>query len=298
MFPTFRRRYLGYARALAYLATNMTNEATEEPKGGPRKAEPGLRVLERFLPFLWPKGEPGLKLRVVAVAAAGPGLDRRHHARHAARLRRRGQPDDRRHGARRRGRHRPGLRLCGGALRRRAHGQSAQRRLRAGRPGRDAAARRDHLPPPPQSLAALPPRAAHRRGHQDRRARHQEHRHDALFPPLQHRADHPPARHRAGPVLGEVRPRPGRRDRDDGRGLYPLHADGHRLADQAARPDERSRHRRGGARGRQPAQLRDGQIFRRRGARGGSATAAPSAAMPTPRSRTRPASPGSISASR
>jgi len=39
----------------------MTNQATELP----RKAEPGLRVLERFLPFLWPKGEPGLKLRVV-----------------------------------------------------------------------------------------------------------------------------------------------------------------------------------------------------------------------------------------
>jgi ATP-binding cassette, subfamily B, heavy metal transporter len=44
---------------------NMTNQATEVPKGGPRKAEPGLKVLERFLPFLWPKGEPGLKLRVV-----------------------------------------------------------------------------------------------------------------------------------------------------------------------------------------------------------------------------------------
>jgi ABC-type transport system involved in Fe-S cluster assembly fused permease/ATPase subunit len=43
----------------------MTNQATEGPREGPRKAEPGLRVLERFLPFLWPKGEPGLKLRVV-----------------------------------------------------------------------------------------------------------------------------------------------------------------------------------------------------------------------------------------
>jgi ABC-type transport system involved in Fe-S cluster assembly fused permease/ATPase subunit len=43
----------------------MTNDATEGPRGGPRKAEPGLRVLRRFVPFLWPKGEPGLKLRVV-----------------------------------------------------------------------------------------------------------------------------------------------------------------------------------------------------------------------------------------
>ncbi|HVQ07182.1 MAG TPA: ABC transporter ATP-binding protein/permease [Allosphingosinicella sp.] len=43
----------------------MTNQATEAPRVGPRKAEPGLKVLERFLPFLWPKGAPGLKLRVL-----------------------------------------------------------------------------------------------------------------------------------------------------------------------------------------------------------------------------------------
>jgi len=43
----------------------MANEATEQPKDRPRKAEPGLKVLERFLPYLWPKGEPGLKLRVL-----------------------------------------------------------------------------------------------------------------------------------------------------------------------------------------------------------------------------------------
>ncbi len=43
----------------------MANQATEGPTEGPRKAEPGLKVLERFLPYLWPKGEPRLKLRVV-----------------------------------------------------------------------------------------------------------------------------------------------------------------------------------------------------------------------------------------
>ena len=48
----------------------------------------------------------------------------------------------------------------------------------------------------------------------------------------------------------------------------------------------------------QPAQLRDGQIFRRRGARGGALRPRGRAAMPMPRSRTRPASPGSMSASR
>jgi ATP-binding cassette subfamily B protein len=38
-------------------------------------------------------------------------------------------------------------------------------------------------------LAALPPRTPHRRRYQGGRARHQEHRHDALFPAVQHRAD-------------------------------------------------------------------------------------------------------------
>ena len=52
--------------------------------------------------------------------------------------------------------------------------------------------------------------------------------------------------------------------------------------------DERPRHRRGGARGRQPAELRDGQIFRRRGPRGGALRPRGRAATPTPRSRTRP----------
>jgi hypothetical protein len=44
----------------------------------------------------------------------------------------------------------------------------------------------EHLHAP---VAALPSRAADGRGHQGGRARHQEHRHDALFPAVQHRAD-------------------------------------------------------------------------------------------------------------
>jgi ATP-binding cassette subfamily B protein len=39
----------------------MTDAATEPP----RRAEPGLKVLRRFLPYLWPAGEPALKARVL-----------------------------------------------------------------------------------------------------------------------------------------------------------------------------------------------------------------------------------------
>jgi ATP-binding cassette subfamily B protein len=39
----------------------MTNRATETEKG----REPGFAALRRFLPYLWPAGEPGLKARVV-----------------------------------------------------------------------------------------------------------------------------------------------------------------------------------------------------------------------------------------
>jgi ATP-binding cassette subfamily B protein len=39
----------------------MADDATDPT----RKAEPGLKVFRRFLPYLWPAGETGLKLRVV-----------------------------------------------------------------------------------------------------------------------------------------------------------------------------------------------------------------------------------------
>ena len=46
-----------------------------------------------------------------------------------------------------------------------------------------------HFRAAPPAVLALPPLASHRRGDQDHRARHPQHRHDALFPALQHRAD-------------------------------------------------------------------------------------------------------------
>jgi hypothetical protein len=46
---------------------------------------------------------------------------------------------------------------------------------------------------------------AHRRGHQSHRARHQEHRHDALLPAVQHRADHHRADRGLRHLLREIR---------------------------------------------------------------------------------------------
>jgi hypothetical protein len=43
--------------------------------------------------------------------------------------------------------------------------------------------------------------------HQDRRARHQEHRHDALFPAVQHRSDPDRAQRHLPDLRGQVRPR-------------------------------------------------------------------------------------------
>ena len=102
---------------------------------------------------------------------------------------------------------------------------------------------------------ALPPRAANRQPDQDRRARHQEHRHDALFPAVQHRPDG----HRAGRdlrhLLHQVRGRAGRGDAGDRRALYRLHPQGDRLAHPSAARDERGRQPGDRPRGRQPAEL-------------------------------------------
>jgi len=59
--PSVAAPLLGKGAVLAYLATKMTDIATETP----RRAEPGLKVLKRFLPYLWPAGQPALKLRVL-----------------------------------------------------------------------------------------------------------------------------------------------------------------------------------------------------------------------------------------
>ena len=70
-----------------------------------------------------------------------------------------------------------------------------------------------------------------------------------------------------GPVRA-VRLVAGRGDGGDGRGLHLVHAQDHRLAGASAGADERPRHRGGRACGGFAAEFRDGEIFRRRGARG------------------------------
>ncbi len=75
------------------------------------------------------------------------------------------------------------------------------------------------------------------RGHQGDRARHQEHRFDALFPAVQHRPDDPRAGAGDLDLLDALRLRPGGGDLRDGGDLYRLHALGDRLARQAARAE-------------------------------------------------------------
>ena len=189
-----------------------------DPTSHTRADQPLLPTLRRFLPYLWPAGAAGAegadrrlaaarascrKLVQVLAPPMRVAVNRMTRAATAASRRSRsllvvGYA---------------GARFGGVAVR-----QSAQRDVRAGRPGCDAAAGRERLPPSPRAVAALPSRAAHRRGHQDRRARHQEHRHDALFPAVQHRADG--ARAGAGAACifwRQVRARPGRGDAGDGR---------------------------------------------------------------------------------
>ena len=89
-FPSFRRRCLG--KATPRLSSDEDDRLLRQSRHA--RAEPGLAVLRRFLPYLWPAGEPALKARVLLSLRLGAGLDRRHHAGHAARLRRRDQPDD------------------------------------------------------------------------------------------------------------------------------------------------------------------------------------------------------------
>ncbi len=183
-------------------------------------------------------------------------------------------------------------RLCRGALRRGAVRQSAQRHVREGRAGCGAAARRQRLPPRPRPVAALPPRAAHRIADQDRRARDEEHRHDALFPPVQHRPDADRARRHLHHLLREVRRRPGRRDAGDRGHLHRLHALGDRLAREHPAADERRRQQGHRPRGRFACSItKPSNISAPRTARRG-ATRRRSAPSPAHRCATRCRSPG------
>ena len=169
----------------------------------------GWATLRRFLPYLWPADNPALRWRIAAalllvLAAKAVTLALPFFYKRAVDLMTAGPAGDVREqvftvAARLR------LRLCAGRfsgvlfdnLRNIVFervGQDATRHL-----AEDVFVRLHRL------SAALPPRAPHRRGHQGDRARHQEHRHDALFPAVQHRADRDRADRGHGDLLHQLR---------------------------------------------------------------------------------------------
>ena len=149
--------------------------------------------------------------------------------------------------------------------------------LRPGRAAGAAAAGARDLPARPRARPALPHRPADRRPQPDHRPRRQGRRLPAALPAVLDRADDARAGARRGDPLLRLRRLVPRRRGGDDRGLRLVHLPDHRVAGAGPRADERARHRREPEGGRQPAELRDGQVLQRRGARGRRAT--------TPRSR-------------
>ena len=144
----------------------------------------------------------------------------------------------------------------------------ARRHLRAGLAARHPQHRAGGVPPSACAVAALPSRAPDRRAEPRHRARHQRH---GVPDPLHH------LQHPADPV----RDLPGRRGAVEPLRLALLGGDAgrrrrlHRLlgravgmAHQVRAPHERRRHRGQRQGDRQPAELRDGEVLRQRGARG------------------------------
>ena len=144
--------------------------------------------------------------------------------------------------------------------------RGAGRDLRQGAGPRHAAHRARRLHPSASPVAALPPGPADGRAFAGDRTRHAGHDLRAGLPAVQH---HPhDLRDPAGlpDPVGDVRLQLHRGDPGDGRRLHRLDADVHRMAHPLPPGDERdgpgSQHPRGG----QPAELRDGEVFRQRGA--------------------------------
>ncbi len=146
--------------------------------------------------------------------------------------------------------------------------RGARRGVRAGVPAGDPQSRARGLPPSACAVPALPSRAPDRRAEPRHRARHAGHGVPDPLHDLQHPAD--PARDRAGrrhpvePLRLALR----RRDARHHRRLHPVLGRAVGMAHQVRAPHERCRHRGQRQGDRQPAQLRDGQVFRQRGARG------------------------------
>ena len=147
-------------------------------------------TLRRFLPYLWPAGEPGLKARIVGamLLVALSKVTQVYVTAYSLKW----AVDAMARRATRGAVWSSSLLVVGYAGARFATtlfdnlrnalfervGQDATRRL---------AAKRVRAPPP--AVAALSSGTAHGRGDQGGRARHQEHRYDAVLHAVQHRAD-------------------------------------------------------------------------------------------------------------
>ena len=148
--------------------------------------------------------------------------------------------------------------------------RAAQRGFREGRTARGAPPRAVDVPAHPCAVAALSPRTAHRRSGARRRARHGGDRIPAVVHAVQRRADVVRDRRRLRDPVAALRLDLRARHAGDDRRLYRLHLHRDRLAHPPPARDEHAQHRGEHEGGRQPAQLRDRQIFRERGARGGT----------------------------
>jgi hypothetical protein len=145
---------------------------------------------------------------------------------------------------------------------------AARRGLRAGGAARAQATGAGDVPAYPRAQPALSHHAQDRRAQPDHRARREGGGVPPALPALLRRAADPgtaPDRHRAR--LGfrhQLSHRAGRHHR----ALYLVHLRRDRDAGEDPARDERAGHRRQPEGRRQPAELRDGEVFRRRDARG------------------------------
>ena len=145
-----------------------------------------------------------------------------------------------------------------------------RRAIRGGRDERGAPARDRSVRAPASTVAALSSRAQDRRPDAGARARPQRHRDDRSDLDADRGSDRRRIRadrRRDADLLRLALRRGDQRHRDRLSGLYDRR---HQLAHRHSPFDERERHRRQHQGDRQPAQLRDGQVFRRRRARGGA----------------------------
>ena len=148
--------------------------------------------------------------------------------------------------------------------------RAAQRRLRQGRTTRGASPRAVDVPAYPCAVAALSSRTAHRRSGARRRARHGGDRIPAVLHAVQRRPDAVRDRRRLRDPVAALRLDLRARHAGDDRRLYRLHVCRDRLAHPPPARDEHAQHRGEHEGGRQSAELRNRQVFRERGARGGT----------------------------